>query len=133
MSERLRKVVERLGVRPDDRILEIGCGHGVAATLVCERLEGGHLIAIDRSKKMIKAAERRNTPYIEAGRAEFIIADLEDFAPKDRRFDKIFAVRVGLFHREPERARNIAERWLAPGGEILAPFDPPTNKRRNRP
>jgi len=43
MSERLRLVVEQLDLRPDHRILEIGCGHGVAATLVCERLETGHL------------------------------------------------------------------------------------------
>jgi len=57
MSERLRLVVEQLDLRPDHRILEIGCGHGVAATLVCERLETGHLTAIDRSPRMIEAAE----------------------------------------------------------------------------
>lgn len=129
MSERLRKVVEKLDVRPDDRILEIGCGHGVAVTLVCERLEGGHLIAIDRSEKMIEAARRRNASHIEAGKAEFIVCDLEGFDPEDRRFDKIFAVRVGLFHREPERARSIAERWLAPGGELFVFFDEPTNRK----
>jgi len=34
-------------------------------------------------------------------------------------------VRVGLFHREPARARALAERWLAPGGRIVAAFDEP--------
>jgi ubiquinone/menaquinone biosynthesis C-methylase UbiE len=127
VSERLRSVVERLGLRPDDRVLEIGCGHGVAATLVCERLEEGHLTAVDRSARMIEAATRRNAAYVEAGRAEFLVADLEDLdLLGDRRFDKIFAVRVGLFHREPERARGLVERWLAPGGEVFAFYDAPS-------
>ena len=126
VSERLRSVVEQLDIRPDERVLEIGCGHGVAATLVCERLEEGHLTAVDRSAKMIQAATRRNAAYVEAGRAEFLVASLEDLDLGDRRFDKIFAVRVGLFHRDPERARSIVERWLAPDGGIFVFFDPPS-------
>ena len=133
MSARLRAVVGRLDVRPDDRVLEIGCGHGVAATLVCERLEGGRLTAIDRSEKMIQTAMRRNAAHVEEGRAEFFVADLEDFDPGDHRFDKIFAVRVGLFHRDPERARGIVEGWLAPGGAVLAFFDRPTKLKGESP
>ncbi|HEU4493381.1 MAG TPA: class I SAM-dependent methyltransferase [Rubrobacteraceae bacterium] len=129
MSERLLSVVEHLDIRPDDRVLEIGCGHGVAATLVCERLEGGYLTAVDRSEKMIEAARRRNAAFVEAGRAEFLVADLEDLDLGDRRFDKIFAVRVGLFHREPDRAYSLVERWLAPGGGSFAFFDPPSGRR----
>ena len=125
MNERLRAVVDRLEIRPNDRVLEIGCGHGVAATLVCERLEEGHLTAIDRSPKMIEAAERRNARYVEAGKAEFLVATLEDLDLGDRRFDKVFAVRVGLFHRHPNRARSLAEKWLAPGGVVFAFYDSP--------
>jgi ubiquinone/menaquinone biosynthesis C-methylase UbiE len=129
MSERLQRVVEQLDIQPDDRILEIGCGQGVAATFVCERLERGHLLAIDRSAKMIEAARRRNAAYIEAGKADFLVGAMEEIDLGDRRFDKIFAVRVGLFHREPERASAIAERWLAPGGAIFSFFDPPSRRR----
>jgi ubiquinone/menaquinone biosynthesis C-methylase UbiE len=125
MSGRLRRIVEELGVRPGDRVLEIGCGHGVAATFVCERLDGGRLTAVDRSPKMIEAAARRNAAYVEAGTAEFVVSTLEDLDLGDRRFDVVFAVRVGLFHREPDRARRLAEHWLAPGGTLRAVFDPP--------
>jgi ubiquinone/menaquinone biosynthesis C-methylase UbiE len=125
VSDRLRRIVDDLGIRPDERVLEIGCGHGVAATFVCERLDGGRLTAIDRSPKMIAAAAHRNAAYVQAGTAEFLVAKLEDFVLGDRRFDTIFAVRVGLFHREPERARALAERWLTPGGRLTAVFDPP--------
>ncbi len=83
-------------------------------------------MAIDRSAKMIQAAARRNVAYVEAGKAEFLVATLEDLDLGDRRFDKIFAVRVGLFHREPERARGLAERWLAPGGAVFVFFDEPS-------
>jgi ubiquinone/menaquinone biosynthesis C-methylase UbiE len=127
MNERLRYVVEQMDIGPDDRVLEIGCGHGVAATLVCERLEGDHLIAVDRSVRMIQAATRRNAAYVEAGRAEFLVAALEGLDLGDRRFDRIFAVRVGLFHRDPERARSIAEEWLAPDGTLSVFFDQPSS------
>lgn len=121
-------MVDRLGLRPDHRVLEIGCGHGVAATMVCERLDGGRLTAIDRSAKMIAAATRRNAAFVEAGKAEFLVASLEDLDLGDRRFDVVFAVRVGLFEREPERARALVDPWLAPGGRLHTFFDPPVRR-----
>ncbi len=125
MSERLRAVVKQLNLKPNDRVLEIGCGHGVAATLVCERLQAGHLTAIDRSAKMIEASKRRNAEHIKAGRAEFLVMELEDMYLGKRRFDKVFAARVALFHREPERARALVTPWLARGGEVFSFYDPP--------
>jgi ubiquinone/menaquinone biosynthesis C-methylase UbiE len=128
VSERLRPIVEQLDIRPDDRVLEIGCGHGVAATFVCQRLEGGHLTAVDRSRKMIDAATRRNAEYVAAGKAEFLVATLEELDLGVRSFDKIFAVRVGLFHSDPDRAHALVEPWLAPGGAVFAFYDPPSGR-----
>lgn len=114
-----------MDIRPGDNVLEIGCGHGVAATFICEKLETGHLTAIDRSMKMIDAASRRNAEHIESGKAEFLVANLEDVDFDNRRFDKILAVRVRLFYSEPERANTIVNKWLAPGGKIFAIYDEP--------
>jgi ubiquinone/menaquinone biosynthesis C-methylase UbiE len=125
VSDRLRTIVASLGIGPTDRVLEIGCGHGVAATYVCERLDTGRLTAIDRSSRMIAAASRRNAVHVESGRAEFLVADFEDLDLGERRFDIVFAVRVGLFHREPTHAQAVASRWLAPGGAIHAFYDSP--------
>lgn len=125
MSDRLRSIVEGMRIQADDRVLEIGCGHGVAASFVCERLRSGHLVAIDRSKKMIDAAIRKNREHVEAGKAEFQVTDVLDFNPGRRRFDKIFAVRVGLLHRDKTLARSLLEPWLAPRGKIVLVYDEP--------
>ncbi|WP_239491603.1 trans-aconitate 2-methyltransferase [Luteitalea sp. TBR-22] len=125
MSERLVRLVEALEIRPGDQVLEVGCGHGVAAGLVCERLRTGHLVAIDRSPAMIAAATRRNRPHVAAGTVEFLVADVREYAPGARRFDRIFAARVGLFHREPHLVHALLDRWLAPRGRIVVVYDEP--------
>jgi ubiquinone/menaquinone biosynthesis C-methylase UbiE len=125
MSDRLIRIVDALELQPDQRVLEIGCGHGVAADLICRRLDGGRLVAVDRSPKMIAAAAKRNAAHVEAGTLDLVVSSFEDLDLGDRRFDVLLAVRVGLFHREPERARALAERWLAPGGRIVAVYDGP--------
>lgn len=70
-------------------------------------------------------AKRRNAANVASGKAEFLVASLENLDLGGRKFDVIFAVRVGLFHREPARARALVEPWLAPGGRVKAFFDVP--------
>lgn len=125
MSERLRKIVERLELRRGDRVLEIGCGHGVAASMVCEALGSGSLVAIDRSPAMIARARVRNRVHVEAGRATFAVMDLEALALGRRTFDVIFAVRVGLFHRERTRAEARVAPYLARAGRLVVVYDTP--------
>ena len=40
VPDRLAWAVETMAIGPADRVLEIGCGRGVAVALICERLAG---------------------------------------------------------------------------------------------
>jgi cyclopropane fatty-acyl-phospholipid synthase-like methyltransferase len=124
-AERLVWAVDTLDVQPDDRLLEIGCGHGVAVSLVCEQLDGGSILAIDRSPTMIQVATRRNADHVAAGRASFQVASLLEADLGDARFDKVFAIHVGVFLRgRPGRELRVVERHLADGGRFSVMWQP---------
>jgi ubiquinone/menaquinone biosynthesis C-methylase UbiE len=114
-SSRLLWAVQVLDVAPDDRVLEVGCGHGVAVSLVCERLVGGRITAVDRSHKMIQIAEKRNR--VHAPKARFITASLEEADLENETYDKVFAVHVAALHR-PGQPLEIVRRRLAPNGRL---------------
>lgn len=125
MPDRIESFVASMAIQPGDRVLEIGCGHGVAATLACQKLNTGRYVAIDRSLKMIAAAEKRNRTFVTAGLARFVQSTLERLDLGEERFDKVFAMRVRLFHDQPELARKLAERWLTADGVLFVQYDEP--------
>jgi ubiquinone/menaquinone biosynthesis C-methylase UbiE len=132
IPERLRWTVETLDLRPADRVLEVGCGPGVAVSLVCERLEGGEITAIDRSEKMIALAERRNRAHVDAGKAIFHAVALRDFDAGDRRFDRVFASNVNVFWQKPARELEVVRRLLEPGGALHLFYQPPAASQTRR-
>jgi cyclopropane fatty-acyl-phospholipid synthase-like methyltransferase len=97
VPERIVWAVETLGVAPSERLLEVGCGHGLAVGLVCQRLSEGSILAIDRSAAMIERARRRNAGCVEDGRADFAAVALDVAELDGERFDKAFAINVRLF------------------------------------
>jgi SAM-dependent methyltransferase len=122
-SERFIWAVDTLQVRPADRLLEVGCGHGVAVSLVCEKLTTGTVTAIDRSPKMIGRATRRNREHVDAGRAVLETIALEDVDLGDQRFDKVFAFNVAPFWLQPEEAFGAVREHLAPDGAVYVFWD----------
>jgi len=117
--DRLRWAVDRLDVRTDQQILEIGCGPGVAAGLIAQRLETGRLTAIDRSATAIQRATKRNAVHIAAGRCEFHISDLAGFDPEGQ-FDVVCAMNVNVFWTGPaDQEWTALAKILRPRGRLL--------------
>ena len=87
---------------------------------MCERLDGGSILALGRSATMIEAALRRNADYVDAGVASFENVALDRADLGDARFERIFAIHVGVFLRErPSRDLEIVRDHLAPGGRLV--------------
>src|SRR5689334_4451471 len=122
-SERFVWAVDTLALDPADRVLEVGCGHGVAVSLVCDRLTSGRITAIDRSSKMIEMAARRNREHVATGRAVLKTAALENADFEDQRFDKVFAFNVAPFWLQPKEALRTVGRQLAPDGAFYLFWD----------
>ena len=113
LSPRLAAVVHALPVRPDSRVLEIGCGPGAAARAIAARLTTGHILAIDRSAAAVAQAEAAAVDEIASGRMSVRRVAAEDFVLRtdEEPYDIVFAVRVGaLDGRHPELGRRVLAR-----------------------
>lgn len=113
LSKRLNDIVNALPLREGTRVLEIGCGPGSAARAVCQRVQRGYVLGIDRSKAAISQAIKSSGAEIASGRLNFIQCRIEEFELPEGEdlFDMAFAVRVGaLDGRHPEVEAVALER-----------------------
>ena len=128
---RIAWAVDLLDPAPDDRVLEIGCGPGVAASLVADRLVDGTITAIDRSPTAVARARARNLHHVQSGRLALEQAALAEFR-SDRPFDKAFAVNVNVFWTTPAEAECEALRaLLAPHGVVYLVYAGPEGTGRD--
>jgi SAM-dependent methyltransferase len=129
LAPRHAHAVDLLALVPTDRVLEVGCGHGIASTLACDALTDGSFLGVDRSASMVAAAEKRNRAHVDAGRARFERVDLAALDVGDDLYDKAFAVNVPAFVDEPEEAFSAVARALVPGGRLVVVHEPPAAER----
>jgi SAM-dependent methyltransferase len=122
--ERSRWAVQLLDIQPTDRVIELGCGPGVAIAAIAARAVRGSVVGVDHSQVMIRQAGRRNRAAVRAGRVRLIHAPVERMSISDGPFNAALAVNtVGMWPDPPARLREIA-RLLRPGGRIALVSQP---------
>lgn len=106
-----------LPLRPNDEVLDVGCGTGDFTVKVAARVPGGRVVGLDASPSQITAAAAHARPNL-----DFVVARAEDLDDHlgDRRFDAI--VSRATLHWLPD-ARHPAllgafRRHLRPGGVL---------------
>jgi trans-aconitate 2-methyltransferase len=111
-------VLDRLPLRGDELVLDLGCGTGRLTALLLERLPDGRVIGIDLSTNMLATA-RREMPAEARPRVSFVHADVS-VLPVVGRADAIFS--TATFHWVHDHARLFSSLFqaLKPGGRVVA-------------
>jgi len=121
---RNRWAVRLLDVRPADRVIELGCGPGVAIAALAARATEGLVVGVDHSPVMVRQARRRNRSAVRSGRVRLVHAPVEGLSVDDAPFDAALAVNtVGMWSDPTARLREIG-RMLRPGGRIAVVSQP---------
>jgi SAM-dependent methyltransferase len=121
-SARLAWAADVVAPRHGERVLEIGCGHGVLVSLLADRLGDGELVAVDRSPTMIAAAARRNQAAVDAGRVRLAASSIADVPLEPTAFDAVVSFNVRAFWTPPAPEWDVVRRVLAPDGRVVVAY-----------
>ncbi|WP_102263178.1 SAM-dependent methyltransferase [Mesobacillus jeotgali] len=115
--------IQKLQVRKNDRILEIGFGPGYGIKTLMSNYRGLEVDGIDLSKKMKNEASKRNKEWIEQGRVHLSIGDVANFQP-EHNYNKIISVNNYPLWDQPLTSLSHLFRLLKQGGRIVLTVQP---------
>jgi SAM-dependent methyltransferase/alkylhydroperoxidase family enzyme len=99
---------QRLGIGPDDRVLDVACGSGLALELAA--LRGASCAGLDASSRLIAVAKDRSPD------ADLRVGDMHDLPWDDGSFDVVTSFR-GIWGTTPGALSEVL-RVLKPGGRV---------------
>src|SRR5215204_2146791 len=122
--KRNRWAAALLDVQPQDHILEIGFGPGLAIRELARRATDGFVLGIDHSEVMVRQAVARNRAAVEQGRVKLRLGSAVDLGDFSEMFDKALAVNNFGMWPEPEARLKDLRGALRPGGRVAIVSQP---------
>ncbi|MEA1907345.1 MAG: class I SAM-dependent methyltransferase [Euryarchaeota archaeon] len=125
-------VIDEMGATSGNKVLDVCCGTGVMCARIADVVgEGGAVVGVDLSEKMLKCADKKKREKREKDNVRFCLSNAEEIPYDDGCFD-CASITFGL-HEMPHQVRmNVLcemRRVIKPGGKIVVlDYSYPTNK-----
>ncbi len=122
------ELLDRLNLRGDERVLDLGCGRGAVLLLAAQRLTTGRAVGVDLWRRVDQSgnspeATRRNAlAEGVADRVEVHTADMTALPFEENSFDVVVSsLAIHNIRGRAGRAKAVSEavRVLRPGGRLL--------------
>ncbi len=122
------ELLDKLGLRGDERILDLGCGRGAVLLLAAQRLTTGRAVgvdlwrSVDQSGNSAEATRRNAIAEGVADRVELHTADMTALPFEDNSFDVVvssLAIHNIRGRAGRQKAIDEAVRVLRPGGRLM--------------
>lgn len=110
--------IELMKIQPDDFVLDIGCGGGMAIKEITKIATNGFVAGVDYSETMVKQALKHNAAAVCATRVEIKNGSISNLPFKDGTFDKAYAIESFNFWPDPVAGLKEVHRILKPSGLI---------------
>ena len=115
VAEKLALGINELGVKPDEIVVDVGCGTGNLTQALLEKLSPrGRVVAIDISSEMVKKAREK----VADARVEWHVVDAASIPIDDNSADRIMCFSVWPHFDDPGAATVELRRILRPGGVL---------------
>lgn len=101
--------------RDGEEVLDVGCGTGSLAFVLCDLLPDTRVTGIDPSEDFVRHAARHASE-----RARFEVGDVQRLMFPDAKFDRTLSALVLNFVSDPVRALQETIRVTKPGGVVAA-------------
>lgn len=122
--ERNRWMLELARIQPQDRVLEIGYGPGLALEGALQTVDSGIVVGMDHSEVMYTQASNRVARAISQGRVRLSVGDIEAKPTFDTSFNHIYSANVVMFWQDPVAVFQHLKTLLVANGDIVTLYMP---------